>query len=245
LERRYRQLVCLFAHAFVANTDGAYAELVGPLGIEPRNVHRAMLLVPPTRGALAQDSEFKRRPDRRPLFLFVGGLFRRKNVGALVDAAAALRARGFEFELWIVGDGHERAQLERQAIQLVNEGAIRFLGSLPNTAVGAAFETADVFVMPTLHDYRSVAVLEAMRFGKPVIDSANDGNASDFVRHEMTGLVFDPNQPDALTEAMERAVLEPELFREMGRRAAAVMDEHTPQTAAIALRDILDVLKPT
>jgi glycosyltransferase involved in cell wall biosynthesis len=244
-ERRYRQLVVALADAVVANTDAAYAELADAMGIDRRRIFRATLLVPPERAALSRETGFVPEPSRRPLFLFVGRLVRPKNVGCLLSAAATLRARGFEFEVWIVGEGPERSKLEAQAAALIAEGVVRFLGARPNSEIGGAYEAADVFIMPTFRDYHSVAVLEALRFGTPVIDSVRDGNAGDSIRHEVTGLVFDPCEPRALAAAMKRALLEPEVFREMGERASAMMEEQTPQTAAAALRDILKAVQLT
>jgi glycosyltransferase involved in cell wall biosynthesis len=243
-ERRYRRLLGVLAHAFVANTDATYIELADDIGIDRRKIYRATLLVPPERAALCREVHSVPEPARRPLFLFVGQLIERKNVGSLIDAAAALRAQGFEFEVWIVGEGAERSELEARAGEMVQEGVVRFLGSCPPAAVGAAYEAADVFVMPSFRDYRSVAVLEALRFGIPVIDSVRDGNAGDFVRHELTGLVFDPYEPGALEGAMHRAIADLDMVRELSRRVSELMEKQTPQTAAAALREILGAVAP-
>ena len=101
------------------------------------------------------------------MFLFVGRLVKRKNVHGLIEAAMALRDRGHAFELWIVGDGPERPSLEELAGSLIADGVTRFFGLSRPSEVGRFYEAADVFVMPTLGDYRSVAVLEALRFGMP------------------------------------------------------------------------------
>jgi glycosyltransferase involved in cell wall biosynthesis len=111
------------------------------------------------------------------------------------------------------------------------------------SAIGALYEQADVFVMPSFRDYRSVAVLEATRFGTPVIDSIHDGNAGDLIKHETTGLVFDPHEPDALPAAMARAVMEPHTLRALGQAAAAAMEKQTPASAATALRGILELVR--
>jgi glycosyltransferase involved in cell wall biosynthesis len=243
-ERRYRQLLGRFVHAFIANTDGAYGELADVIGVDRRKIFRGTLLVPPERASLSVDAGAPPpEPTRRPLFLFVGRLLESKNVGGLLKAAVALRARGFEFEIWIVGTGPERQALQTMAGTLISEGFVRFLGAYPNTAVGPFYETADVFVMPSFSEYRSMAVLEALRFGTPVIDSLRDGNAGDSVRHELTGLVFDPGVWGALEGAMERAITETETWRKMGQRGAAMLEAQTPRMAAAALRDVLSAVQ--
>lgn len=239
-ERAYRRALLRLASAVIANTDAAYAELVGLLRIDRQKVYRATLLVPPERSALtAETIAVFPCPRHRPLFLYVGQLVRRKNVEGLLEAAATLRSAGSEFEVWIVGDGPERAHLETRASNLMHDGFVRFLGSWPSSEVGHAYQAADLFVMPSVRDYRSVAVLEAMRFGKPVIDSTQDGNAGDLVRHDVTGLLFDPNQPNALSAAMQRTISDPALVRRLGQNTVALMKDVTPYSAGVALRNII------
>lgn len=75
---------------------------------------------------------------------------------------------------------------------------MRFLGQIPEDAIGSIYGVADAFVMLSFRDYRSVATLEALRFGKMVITSSQDGNSTDLIRHEETGLVFDAFEKGAL-----------------------------------------------
>jgi glycosyltransferase involved in cell wall biosynthesis len=241
-DRRYRRILIRLAHGVVANTDAAYDELANVVGVDRRKLFRATLLVAPERAVLSQGPALELRPTSRPLFLYVGQLIRRKNVCILIDAARALRARGLTFEIWIAGDGPERRELEVRAGALINDGVVRFLGPWAQTAVGALYEIADVFVMPSLRDHRSVAVLEALRFGKPVIDSARDGNARDLVRHGVTGFVFDPLQPASLEAVMAHSINAPGTLHEMARRISELMAKHTPQTAAAALSGIVEAV---
>jgi glycosyltransferase involved in cell wall biosynthesis len=242
-DRAYRRLLGLLAQAFVANTDDACTELTDVLGVDPARVIRATLLVPPDRAFLSREARPLPEPTQRPLFLFVGRLLTGKNVDGLLDATTSLSRRGFPLEVWIVGDGPHRQALEAKAGDLIEGGIVRFLGSHPNAAIGPLYELADVFVMPSLGDYRSVAVLEALRFGKTVIDSIHDGNAGDLVTHEVTGLLFDPHESGALEAAMERTITETELRHNLSEKAATLMERHDPQAAARSLRDIISTVQ--
>ncbi len=111
--------------------------------------------------------------------------------------------------------------------------------SVPYDAIGHVFAYCDVFVLPSLFDYRSVAVLEGMRFGMPIIDSAHDGNADDSVRDGVNGFVFEPTDLSSLTRAMREFIQRPALIEEMGARSAEVIADLTPLSAAEALRHIL------
>jgi glycosyltransferase involved in cell wall biosynthesis len=242
-ERYYRRLVTVVVHGVVANTDAAYAELAETLGVDEAKLFRATLLVPPERRVLSADPPHVSHPARRPLFLFAGRLIRSKNVSGLLDAAIALRARNFEFEVWIAGDGPQREALEAKARALTDSGVVRFLGSFPSTAMGVLYEQADVFVMPSFMEYRSIAVLEAMRFGKAVIDSVYDGNVGDCVRDQLTGFAFDPYTAGALEAAMEEMIIDDDARRELGHRAATAMQSLTPRTAAMALNEIIEAVQ--
>jgi glycosyltransferase involved in cell wall biosynthesis len=242
-EKAYRRMLASLSDAIIANTDGAFSELVNDLHVDSKRIFRATILVPPERAALMQNDVRVPDPRHRPVFLFVGKLQRLKNVDGLLRAAATLHARGLNFEVWIVGDGPERNKLENDHLDLVREGRVRFLGSWRPTTVGSLYEAADIFIMPSFRDYRSVAVLEALRFGTPVIDSMLDGNAGDLVLNEITGLIFDPYDPDGLRTAMERAIVEPAALRGFARNALSIMEDQTPRTAAAALCDIVRVVR--
>jgi glycosyltransferase involved in cell wall biosynthesis len=242
-ERLYRWALGSLADGIIANTDAAFKEITYTLRVNRRRIFRATLLVPPEREVHIQSAISVLPPKHRPLFLFVGQLIDRKNVIGLIEATRSLHSAGHEFEVWIVGDGYRRSALEEQANDLIANGVIRFLGPQPPSAIGWMYEAADVFVMPTLRDYRSVAVLEALRFGLPVIDSRRDGNADDLVLHERTGLLIDPNQPGELAAAMERTIRDPAIVQRLGRNALRLMSNYTSTSAAEALARIVQTIR--
>jgi glycosyltransferase involved in cell wall biosynthesis len=97
--------------------------------------------------------------------------------------------------------------------------------------------------MPTRSDYRCMAVLEAMRFGKPVIDSLADGNAGDTVRDRYNGFLVGPDDPGQLVAAMRRFVDDPALAKEMGPRSKAIIADLTPAGSASRLVELFTSLQ--
>ena len=91
----------------------------------------------------------------------------------------------------------------------------------------------------------SVAVLEAMRFGKPVIDSAKDGNSIDLVPPRTDGPRLRPLRAGSLAAARWSVECRARYVPRANwvRRASALLEEQTPQTAAAALCDVLDVIR--
>jgi glycosyltransferase involved in cell wall biosynthesis len=239
----YRRLIGRLASGFLANTTAARDEIVRVLRVDRAKVFQVMTLVPPDRHELCRVPLTIDPPSTRPLFLFMGQLIVRKNVEAILRASRFLKAQGLAFEVWIGGKGIDEVRLREIASHLRLDDVVRFIGPVPYASIGFVYEACDVFVMPSNADYRSVAVLEAMRFGKPVIDSAQDGNAHDCARDGFNALIFDPGDVRRLAECMRQFIDDPELASIMGARSEKIMDEHTPDSAALALIDVLTRLE--
>ena len=220
LRKAWRRTLIRLANGVLANTEAARDETVIELRCNPDEVRLVRLLVPPPREEMLRLAATVEEPKQRPLFLFVGRLVALKNIGAVLSATQSLVDEGLSLEVWIAGSGPQQAALldERHARGL--DDVVRFCGRVDYRSVGHLYEACDVFVMPTLTDYRSVAVLEAMRFGRPIIDSIADGNAGDSVKHRDNGLIFDPAKPDDLVACMRRFILEPGLAERLGDRSA-------------------------
>ena len=237
VRRAVRRRLASLIDGFLANTTAAADEIERTLSVDPVRVIQAPLLYPPAREEMLRRPFELADPTMRPLFLFVGRLDARKNVHTLLQASSILAQRGLDFSVWIVGDGPLRQQHLRTTRDLRLEDRVRFLPWIPSESLGFIYEKSDVFVMPSVRDYRSVSVLEAMRFGKPVLDSRSDGNAGDSVREAITGFLFDPRQPSELAQHMVSFVREPQLAARMGERANEMMNrEYAPEVAADRLR---------
>lgn len=233
LRKGVRQRLAPLVDTFLANTSAAAKEIVESLGVTPDRVIQAPLLLPPAREELRQRPIELPEVEMRPVFLFVGRLDSRKNVDALLQASSHLAGQGLDFSVWIAGDGplRERHVGTTRKLKLVDR--VRFLPWIPHESLGFVYEGSDVFVMPSFRDYRSVSVLEAMRFGKPVLDSRSDGNAGDSVQDGVTGFLFDPRQPSELARHMATLIREPKLIVRMGKQADEMMSrEYTPEVAA-------------
>lgn len=79
-------------------------------------------------------------------------------------------------ELTIIGDGIEAQQLRDECQTLIEQGAIRFLGTLPNEKVIEVFEQNDIFILTSEFEGMPVSLLEAMGRGcVPVVTDINSG----------------------------------------------------------------------
>lgn len=145
-----------------------------------------------------------------PVVLFVGRLQARKRVDALIEACAAV---DLEKQLWVVGDGPERGNLEALAAERLPDA--RFFGAMQGPELDRLFRTADLFVLPGTG---GLAVQEAMGAGLPVIAAEGDGTQQDLVTME-NGWLLPPGDAAALKEALADALSDRGRLLLMGERS--------------------------
>lgn len=154
----------------------------------------------------------ERWPETRVHAVFAGRLDDQKRVDWLLEAwSVATRRAGAAARLWIVGDGRERAALERQCERLQLPAI--FVGSRPDAREWIA--ASDFVVMSSLYEGHALVPLEAMAHGKPVAAFATDG-VTDSVISEETGLLAPLGDVDALGEAMARLIDDGALREKLG-----------------------------
>jgi glycosyltransferase involved in cell wall biosynthesis len=157
----------------------------------------------------------------RPVVLFASKLQKRKLCSDLVEAYARLIAGGATEEqpyLLIVGDGEERAALERQVDSLGLNG-VRFCGFRNQSEMPRFLELATVFVLPARHEPWGLIVNEAMAAGRAVIVSDDVGCQPDLVTDGVEGCVYPMGDVEALTAALQRVLATPESAQRMGEAA--------------------------
>jgi glycosyltransferase involved in cell wall biosynthesis len=152
---------------------------------------------------------------RPPVIAFQGRLVTTKGVGVLLEAARVLVARNRAFELLIIGDGPERASLERLSEDDVLAGRVRFAGRLRGAQLDAALAEAFVVVVPSLGgEVFGLVVAENMSRGLPVI--ASDLGAFVEVLGE-GGVTFPTGDAAALAQELARLLDDGALAARLGK----------------------------
>lgn len=188
--------------------------------------------------AVARD-ETRRRlqiPRDACVFLLVGSEYSRKGVGRALEALAQVP----EAHLVVVGRDRHPERYEGLARTLRVHARVTFAGAQkdPRPFYGAA----DAFVLPTLYDALSNAVLEALACGLPVITSDRCG-AGELVREHGAGVVTGARDIGAIAAAMQ-SLLDPVVRKRMGRAATAAMAPLTPPAMAARLVALYEGLLP-
>lgn len=160
----------------------------------------------------------------RPRVLFVGRLQKRKRIDNLLWACARL-PENLQPDIWVVGDGPARSELQSLAAEIYPEA--QFLGELRGAALELYFARADLFVLPGTG---GLAVQEAMSFGLPVIVAEGDGTQGETVRTRGdrgpgNGWIVSPNNDSALEQALRVALSDVESLRKMGAESYRIVAE--------------------
>ncbi len=182
--------------------------VVAPLGVDPER------LPWPEADAL-QQAERSWQPGLR--VLAVGRLTYYKGFDVLIRAAG--RTHGVAVQ--IVGDGNLRAHLQTEIRQKGLENRVLLRGGLSNVMLQALFATCHVFCLPSLERTEAfgVVLLEAMRYGKPIVVSDIPGSGPGWVVKEGDcGWRVPPGDVDALAAQLKNLAANPELCRELGRK---------------------------
>ena len=170
------------------------------------------------------------------VLLSVGRLEHNKGFHILAAALGALRdhARRIAEGHWkwiVLGDGPYRRSLESA---IADAGIARYAdlrGRVSEGDLHAWYETADLFVHPSLYEGSSLVTLEAMAHRRPVI-ATTAGGLPDKVRPGINGWLVPPGDGSALAAAISGALGQTDRFREMGLAARTIVEQEFSWAAA-------------
>ncbi len=153
----------------------------------------------------------------------VSNLVPYEGIGTLLEAVAELRRRGHAIRPLIVGDGTERATLERLAGQLGLTGIAIFTGRVPMSEVRRYHAVLDLFVVPRTSDRVCQLVtplkpVEAMASGLCVVAS-DVGALREIIRPEVTGALATSGDPVSFADTMEPLLDSADIRRKCGANA--------------------------
>jgi glycosyltransferase involved in cell wall biosynthesis len=151
-----------------------------------------------------------------PIIFTVGTLEPRKNLVRLLQAFARLRRRFPALLLVHAGPkGWHFTNILAETESLGLQQAVRFLGRVPIDDLARLYNTAALFVYPSLYEGFGLPVLEAMACGSPVITS-NISSLPEVVGD--AGILVDPYSVDEITTAMERMLSDAPLAEQLRQR---------------------------
>lgn len=156
---------------------------------------------------------------------FVGRVTGEKRIDVLIKAFAKLPNHA-ELRFDIVGDGDLRGTLERLAKEQGVAEQVVFHGRVSDEQLRGIYRDATVFAIASTAELQSIATMEAMASGLPVV-AANAMALPHLVHDGVNGYLFPPNDVDACSEALQRVLDAPHEQRvKMGRAGYDMVDMH-------------------
>lgn len=142
--------------------------------------------------------------NKEPRILYLGRLDYEKHIHNLIKAVALL-PKSLNVKLEIVGDGGEREYLENLAKELGLEQNIEFRGHISDEELPKVYERATLFAMPSIAELQSIATMEAMASGRPIV-AANAMALPHLVHDGDNGYLFPPDDVQAFAERLEKVL---------------------------------------
>jgi teichuronic acid biosynthesis glycosyltransferase TuaC len=160
----------------------------------------------------------------QPTIATLGHVIGRKRHVDVLHALTVLGARIPDVRWVVIGDGPERAGLERLSAQLGVADRIEWLGQLAPDEALSELASCHVMALPSLDEAFGVAYVEALACGLPAIGCAGEGGPEEIATFGEGMLLVPPRDPDALAEQIAGLLSDPsrlEALSQAARRTAA------------------------
>ena len=180
--------------------------IVIPMGVDTRLFFK--------KNVKSRFTEYK----NKKIILFVGRLNEQKGVEYLIKAMKYVNSKISNSRLLIIGEGRYKKELQKTADSL-NIGNIEFLGSINQIGLSDYYNTADVFVLPSVTsrigtEGQGLVLLEAMSCGTPVIGT-NTGGIPAIVKNNQTGLLVNERNENELANAIMKILSDKKLSQKL------------------------------
>jgi glycosyltransferase involved in cell wall biosynthesis len=180
------------------------------------------------------------------LILSISRLAPDKGLKYLIEAAAILPPMGRRVQIVIAGDGPAQNPLEQLAANLGVTDRVAFIGFRED--IGDLLAACDLVVLPSLREGLSIALLEAMAAGKPII-ATSIGSQREVSSHADMALLVRPADAPSLSESILRLVADRALMARLGNNARTVYENfYTENRMLQSYRklylDLLDAKRP-
>jgi glycosyltransferase involved in cell wall biosynthesis len=221
------------ADMVVAVTEGLKRYLVSDLGLKPSKIVvipngvDTRVFYPMGDGESLRDlrSSFGIEKNE-PIVLFAGNLAPWQGIDVLLDSVPIVLREISGARFLIVGDGELRSHLETRTRTMNLEKHVLFTGTVLHNQIPRYINMAEICVSPFVKRRNSriglspMKIHEYMACGKPVVSSRVAG--LDFIEREETGILVEPENPEALGQGIIELLLDPQKRTSMGRSGAEV-----------------------
>lgn len=168
-------------------------------------------------------------PMGRKKLLSVGRLAPQKNYACLIRAFFRLAPDHLQWDLEIIGDGDERADLTALIDYFGLHGRVTMPGTVPPDQMAGAYASAQLFVLPSRFEGFPNALAESLAHGLPAVGFADCPGVRDLIVPEVNGLLADGmDDPETLAEALATLMRDDVLRARLAAQAPTSVAAYTP-----------------
>ena len=167
---------------------------------------------------------------KEKLVVSVGRFAPEKGHRHLIEALNLLKQQDITWQCTFLGEGELEAELRALVAEYGLSNQVTFPGFCED--VFSVLLTADVFVLPSLHESSPNALIEAMGIGMPCIAS-DVGGIVDLIEDNTNGLRVPPKDPTSLASALQRILTVPDFATELGKNARTTIQQKFNSAASI------------
>lgn len=163
-------------------------------------------------------------PTDKPIVMYLGRLDGEKHLGTLVAAMQLVRKK-IDAHLLIVGHGNDADNLRQQARNLGIAKHVTFTGRVDDEDMPKLCRTAKVFVMPSPAELQSIATLEAMACGLPVV-AVNAGALYELCQDGRNGYLVEADDSTQMAAGVVKILADPKLQANMSAESLQIAGVH-------------------
>lgn len=167
-------------------------------------------------------------PQNVPIISYVGRVDVEKHLPILVKAFAEVREH-HKAHLMIVGSGQDTLNLKEIAHELGIYGDVTFTGRVSEEDKVLLHQIGTVFVMPSPTELQSIATLEAMASGQPIV-AVDAGALKELCQNERNGYLCEKDNVEQIADGLSKILTDPKQRKRMSNESLAIAHTHDLNT---------------
>lgn len=168
-------------------------------------------------------------PKDAPVVTYVGRLDAEKHIPVLIDAFVGVLKAHPSSHLLVVGGGTEQKNLKTMVDELGIAKHVTFTGKVSDEDLRQLHKIGTVFCMPSPAELQSIATLEAMASGQPVV-AVDAGALSEICQNGRNGFLCQQDNNEQIAKGINQLLADPQLRRRMSQESIAIAKTHDLRT---------------
>ncbi len=168
-------------------------------------------------------------PHDKKIISYLGRLDAEKHLSALVKAFVQVHATLPDTHLLLVGSGTDEDHLHRLVAEHRLEDSVTFTGRVSDEEIVALHKVGSVYVMPSPAELQSIATLEAMASGQPIV-AVDAGALKELCQNERNGYLCEKDNSDQIAAGVTKILSDKALHDRFAAESLAIAGEHDIQT---------------